>query len=221
MTMFRPLIIIAIILVTFHLYSQEETRFDAHFNGYVSHGIITAEHTLLNFSGPLKSGAEKPFSIEVSYEGSDCNSNLSSIEVYNSKFPLFWYEITENGERRDPLINPDPSRLKDHTTYLVEDFYLHSDTVYVDFTKAFEFHGLHPNPVADRAVLRYTAFNTLPVSFDVYNILGEILYSGSAMFEASASELSIDLGNFKPGTYFLHIRCACMEEIIKFVNSGL
>jgi len=218
--MFRLQMIIVLLIASLPLFSQEQIVIDRDYDEFIAHGVISSDNILTAIHESEKSGMEPPFSIEITYQGSACNAELNSIYVSNCKFPLFWYEITESGEKMDPLINPKPAQLMDHTTYVVEDSYFNSDTVYVDFIRSFEFQGLHPNPTVEQAVLKYISFNSLPVTIALYNVKGEILFSDEMVFDESQTELAIDLRNFTPGTYFLNVRCECMQQTIKFVNAG-
>ena len=217
--MIRSLLFITMITPLL-LNGQNGVFIDSRFNDFVHSAVIMSNNQLI--ASPVEKGDQDlPYSIEVTYEGSECNSRLNSIHVNNCQFPLFWYALNASGEKGDPLINPKPSQLQDHTTYVVEDFHFHSDTVYIDFTKSFEFHGLYPNPTPGQPVLNYKAFKNLPVSMSLFDVYGKLVYSGNSVFEEGHSELLLDIRDFKPGTYFLTIQCECINETIKLIHTGL
>ncbi|MCB0804341.1 MAG: T9SS type A sorting domain-containing protein [Bacteroidales bacterium] len=199
---------------------QEKIIIDSEFRGFVAAGTISKGNVLNMYEVLPKNSDEKPFSIEVTYTGSKCHSELSHINIWNSRFPLMWYAIGENGERSDPIINPDPSQLQDHTTYLIMDFHFHTDTVYVDFAKSFEFHGVHPNPVSGNARLNYSAHLTIPANYTFYDIYGKEVKRGQTVFDPQFNELFVDTEHFTPGTYFLNIDCECVNQTIKLIHSG-
>jgi hypothetical protein len=69
-----------------------------------------------------------------------------------------------------------------------------------------------PNPFAETLTLRST--NALSTSFQIIDMLGKTVYTGTI----AGKTLSLNLGQFDAGTYFLHIMQGNKPEVIRVVK---
>jgi hypothetical protein len=69
-----------------------------------------------------------------------------------------------------------------------------------------------PNPFAEALTLSST--NALSTSFQIIDMLGKTVYTGTI----AGKTLSLNLGQFDAGTYFLHIMQGNKPEVIRVVK---
>lgn len=67
-------------------------------------------------------------------------------------------------------------------------------------------YTLMPNPNDGNMRLQQLKSDEQPVNINVYNVVGAVVYSSSAVFEANATTLS--LGDIPAGVYYMVLRDA-------------
>lgn len=174
----------------------------------------------LQHLGPAnqKSTAEKPFSIEAVYTTTPCSSTLASIDVYNAHFPLTWYELNDVGQRVHVLFNPQLNYFNNHTTYVVEDFSKHTDTIYIEFEKALALKNIFPNPHRHRITIRYAAMESTPLAVRIYDTAGRLVLNYDQVLTAGEHDAALNLGHLEQGVYFLSLNGLCINELIKIIH---
>ena len=142
----------------------------------VASGRILNGKKVLFYPDNLKDAADKEFEIEVIYQGSECNASLSSLEVFNARLPLTFYELDGTGARVHVLFNPELDQLKNNTTYLVEDYSLHTDTIHILFDKKVRIEKIFPNPGSGHFRIAYTTMDTSDLTIEIFTITGKQIY---------------------------------------------
>jgi hypothetical protein len=187
---------------------------------FIHYGVIT-ENTLQPAADPaVKSVLEKEFTIEVIYEGNDCERDFSFFEIRNAYLPITWYEIDNFGDRKNPIINANPTQLKDHTTYIVEDFYFHTDTVHVDFNKSIFFESLYPNPSSDEINLVFSITDEISLALSIFDTNGKKYFFREGTVNSANNRIKIPMHEFSKGIYLLSVRSECFNETLKLVHLG-
>ena len=78
---------------------------------------------------------------------------------------------------------------------------------------------LYPNPAKDVVTLAYSLDNNAKLSFEVYNMLGQMVSSdGQSNFDKGSYTTMINIANFANGIYFVTVKDdAKVVETLKFV----
>lgn len=166
----------------------------------------------------LKSTAEKPFHIEAVYETTECSQALSSIEVNNAHFPLTWYELNEFGQRVHILFNPEIYWFNNHTTYVVEDFTKHTDTIYIEFYKSLELKKIFPNPHQGQLYLQYSAMETTNMNIRIVDTMGRLVLAYDQVLTEGEHQAALNLDELHSGVYFLSLNALCINELVKIIH---
>ncbi len=75
-----------------------------------------------------------------------------------------------------------------------------------------------PNPVSDRAVIRYTMENNSDINFQIYDLQGKLVKSINLSNQlAGSNELAIDASEFVAGTYLVRMTAGTQKASSKFV----
>jgi len=165
-----------------------------------------------------KDVAEKPFTIEAVYEVSDCESELTSIQVNNAHLPLTWYELNEAGHRIHILFYPQLNHFNNNTTYVVEDFSQHTDTIYIEFNKSLAVEKIYPNPHRGNLSIDYSAIDPTEMFIKVFDTSVKLVSSQTHILHEGQNQMTLDMSNLKQGVYFLALNGLCINQLKKIIH---
>ena len=81
-----------------------------------------------------------------------------------------------------------------------------------------EVHKVFPNPTKDFINIDYFAFSNKPISFTIYNMVGQMVYSEQAEAEQGNNSNKIDVGRLSKGVYILEVRQGRSREQIRIAR---
>jgi len=208
--------LLGVILLTGISKGQSTIPFKKDFQDFIkSATIIKSNHIQIHkIPQDLK---DKVFSISLSYTTSPCKAEISSINISNAQFPLKWYKLSENGKLENPLINPGPDDLIDHTTYLIEDKSFRTDTVYINKNRGANIEIIYPNPSKHAVNIQFSTYSEDHVQLKIFDHLGKILFANTYKITPAKSNIKILPTNLSTGIYYLYTRTSCSEETRKLV----
>jgi len=179
---------------------------------------IYSDHTDYIHQKDYKDNTEKPFNIEAVYETADCESTLTSIQVNNAHFPLTWYELNEAGHRIHVLFYPQLNHLNNYTTYVVEDFSQHTDTIYIEFNKSLAIEKIYPNPHRSMIYLDYSAIDPTEMYIKIFDTSGKLVSSQTRILKEGRNQMTLDMSHLKQGVYFLALNGLCVNQLKKIIH---
>lgn len=208
---------IAFILPAQFLFSQETGSESFTKDPQWGHILISPNHTKYHYEN-FKSISEKPFSIEAVYDTQECSNTLTSIQVYNAHLPLTWYELDEQGQRVHILFNPQLNYFNNHTTYVVEDFSKHTDTIYIDFHQSLAVEKIYPNPHRGVLFIDYAAMEPTEMDIKMFDIAGRVVLDGVHVLNEGTNQLRLEISHLQQGIYFLNLHGSCISELRKIIH---
>lgn len=204
---------IILLIADLPLLGQEETTIPSRGDAVIHQNNI--EYTP---HSNLKNSLEKPFNIEAIYETSECSVALTSIKVYNAYFPLTWYELDEYGQRIHTLFNPELYYFNNQTTYVVEDFSKHTDTIYIEFEKSLAIEKVYPNPHRGTIFIQYSAIEISSMNIKLFDSVGRLVLSYDQDLHEGKQLAALELGHLEQGVYFLSLEGQCINELKKIIH---
>ncbi len=78
--------------------------------------------------------------------------------------------------------------------------------------------NLYPNPSSNEITLEFNLTKQEVISFEIRNILGQIVYSNQNQLLQGKQKLEIDVSSFSNGIYFLQMQNGNNQSSIKFVK---
>lgn len=218
--MVKQLLLILILLfpVSLILKAQDQHSASAGSGNSWGDARITPSGIQQNNTSDQKSSAEKPFSIQAVYTTTPCSSTLASIDVFNAHFPLTWYELDTDGQRVHILFNPQLNYFNNHTTYVVEDFSQHTDTIFIEFEKSLAIHTIFPNPHRKNLFIHYSAMETTAIEVRIYDTAGRQVLAYDQVLSPGEQQAAFNLEDLQQGVYFFSLNGLCINELKKIVH---
>jgi hypothetical protein len=78
--------------------------------------------------------------------------------------------------------------------------------------------NIYPNPATTQLTLEFELFKQEATVVEIWNVLGQLMYSNKDQFSKGKQKLEIDVSNFTSGVYFVQLFYGDKRSSVKFVK---